>query len=91
MSVMVRTALVFFATGIFLFLMNFYLLRYHARKAALEGKRVRGARDARLWGRKGKEGIVPKWVSYVGLLAFVSFFMGVFLLLARGVWTLFTG
>lgn len=90
MSITTRAALIFFAVGLFLFLINFYLIRYHTRKAVLSGKRIKKGKSANLWGSRGKDGIVPKWVSYMGLLAFISFFMGVFMLVIRFVWRIFS-
>ena len=90
MSIIVRVALLFFAAAIFLFLVNYYLIKYHTRKAATEGKKIKKDRNAQLWGKKGHEGIVPKWVSYVGLMAFVSFFMGIFMFVVKVFWNIFS-
>ncbi|MBK5252244.1 MAG: hypothetical protein JJE29_06390 [Peptostreptococcaceae bacterium] len=90
MSMIVRAALLFFAAGILLFLVNYYLIIYHTRKATLEGKKLKKNKADHFWGKNGREGIVPKWVSYIGLMAFVSFFMGIFMLGLRVFWNLFS-
>jgi hypothetical protein len=89
MSITTRAALLFFAAGIFLFLVNYYLIIYHTRKAASEGKKIKKNKTDHIWGKNGKEGLVPKWVSYIGLVAFVSFFMGIFMLVLKVFWNLF--
>jgi hypothetical protein len=90
MSITTRAALLFFAAGIFLFLVNYYLIIYHTRKATLEGKKLKKNKTDHIWGKNGREGIVPKWVSYIGLMAFVSFFMGIFMFVLKVVLNLFS-
>jgi len=90
MSITVRVALLFFAAAIFLFLVNYYLIRYYSRKAAIEGKKMKKNRNDQLWGRKGRQGTVPKWVSYVGLMAFISFCMGIFMFVVKVFWNIFS-
>ena len=90
MSMIVRASLMFFAAGILFFLVNYYLIIYYTRKAAAEGKKLKKNKVDHIWGKNGRKGIVPKWVSYIGLMAFVSFFMGIFMLVLKVFWNMFT-
>jgi len=90
MTITTRAALLFFAAGIFLFLLNYYLIKYHIRKASAEGRKIKRNSSKHLWGKKGMEGIVPKWISYIGLMAFISFFMGIFMFVLKFFWNLFS-
>lgn len=85
-----RLGIVLTAAAIMCYFTNIYLIRRYIERSApglfeLDASLPKPARAEKyLWERTARTGIVPKWVSFIGLLAVALFLAGTGVLLVAG-------